>query len=122
MHTLTEKRTALELMAYAHCIQEVGITTRWCHSEANLADSLTKTTAPGPIEIYMRTHTWALVQDEQQLSAKKRRTRGLGRFEKNFEEVDFLKAIGQVMFVPEAVADDGDFQAAMDAHLEPMPA
>ena len=60
MHALAEKRTALDLMAYAQCIHEVGIDTRWCHSEANLADSLTKTTAPGPMELYMKHHTWAL--------------------------------------------------------------
>ena len=56
---------------------------RACHSEANLSDSLTKATAYGPIELYMRTGCWVLVHDEEQLSAKKRKDRGLTRFETN---------------------------------------
>ena len=56
---------------------------RWCHSEANLSDSLTKASAYGPIELYMRTGCWVLVHDEEQLSAKKRKERGLERFEMN---------------------------------------
>ena len=46
LQQLAEKRTGLELLAYARCIEEVGIETRWRRSEANLADSMTKTTAP----------------------------------------------------------------------------
>ena len=117
MHTLTEKRTALELMAYAQCIKEVGIETRWCHSEANLADSLTKTTAPGPMELYMKTHKWALVEDDEQLSAKKRRTRGLGRFDKNTLEADFLKSDEQVARLPEVAGDDNE-DGAIEAQMD----
>ena len=120
-YTLTEKRADLETMADAQCIKEVGIETRWCHSEANLADSLTKTTAPGPMELYMKTHRWALVEDDEQLSAKKRRTRGLGRFDKNTLDADFLKSVEQVVRLPEVTGDDNAFQAMMDHVLEPMP-
>ena len=83
MQSLAEKRTALELMAFERCIEETGLIVRWCHSEANLSDSLTKASASGPIELYMRTGCWVLVHDEEQLSAKKRKERGLERFEMN---------------------------------------
>ena len=73
MTSLAEKRTALELLAYEKCIEEVGIITRWCHSEANLADSLTKASAVAPIESYMVSQSWSLVHDPEQLSAKKRK-------------------------------------------------
>ena len=83
MQSLAEKRTALELMAFERCIEETGLVVRWCHSEANLSDSLTKAAAYGPIKLYMRTGCWVLVHDEEQLSAKKRKERGLTRFETN---------------------------------------
>eukprot|EP00959_Pyramimonas_sp_CCMP1952_P313834 6569746-Pyramimonas_sp.AAC.1 len=67
MQSLAEKRTALELMAFDKCLNETELTVRWCHSEANLADSLTKTTATGPIDLYMKTWSWALVDDDEQL-------------------------------------------------------
>eukprot|EP00959_Pyramimonas_sp_CCMP1952_P303163 6343568-Pyramimonas_sp.AAC.1 len=73
MQSLAEKRTALELMAFERCIEETGLIVRWCHSEANLSDSLTKASAYGPIELYMRSGSWVLVYDEEQLSAKKRK-------------------------------------------------
>ena len=124
MHTLKEKRTALELMAYAQCILEVGIDTRWCHSEANLADSLTKTTAPGPMELYMKNHMWALVEDGAQLSAKKRKTKGLGRFDRNLQEADFLKSLSEVMDltgIDNTDHDDHEFVDAMDMRCGPEP-
>ena len=59
MATLAEKRDALEL---THRIPtwEVGIDTCCWHSEASLADSLTKFTSE-PIGLFMKAHTWALV-------------------------------------------------------------
>ena len=86
LQQLAEKRTGLELLAYSKCIEEVGIDTRWCHSEANLADSMTKTTAPVPMQRYMKHHSWAVVLDEELLSTKKRKERGLDRFDANFNQ------------------------------------
>ncbi|CAK0828505.1 unnamed protein product, partial [Prorocentrum cordatum] len=77
MQSLAEKRTALELMAFEKCINETELIVRWRHSEANPADSLTKTTATGPIDLHMKTWSWALVDDDEQLSAKKRKERGM---------------------------------------------
>ena len=84
---------------------------RWCHSEANLSDSLTKATAYGPIELYMRTGCWVLVHDEEQLSAKKRKERGLERFEAN--KKDFAGLIREAfqnadILLPEAGPEDED--------------
>ena len=84
LQQLAEKRTGLELLAYAKCVEEVGIETRWCHSEANLADSLTKINAPGPMQAFMERLSWSIVHDAEQLSARKRQERGLGRLDNNF--------------------------------------
>ena len=83
MQSLAKKRTALDLIAFERCIGETGLILRWCHSEANLNDSLTKAAADGPFKLYMRTGCWALVDDDEQLSAKKRKGRGLSRLESN---------------------------------------
>ncbi|CAK0884738.1 unnamed protein product [Prorocentrum cordatum] len=83
MQTLAEKQTALELLACEGYIEKTGLIVIWCRSEANLSDSLTKAAAFGPIELYMRTGCWALVDDEEHLSAKKRKERGLIRPETN---------------------------------------
>ena len=111
MQSLAEKRTALELMAFERCIEETGLIVRWCHSEANLSDSLTKAAAYGPIELYMRTGCWVLVHDEEQLSAKKRKDRGLTRFETN--KKDFAGLIRDAfknadISLPDA-ADGGEY-------------
>ena len=66
------------------CVEDMGIETRWCHSEANLADSLTKVNAPGPMQAFMERQSWSIVHDAEQLSARKRQERGLGRLDNNF--------------------------------------
>ena len=64
MQVLTEERAALELMAYEACCDEVCIDAKLCHSEANLADSMAKATASGPIRLYMTSRAWAIGRDE----------------------------------------------------------
>ena len=110
MQSLAEKRTALELMAFERCIEETGLIVRWCHSEANLSDSLTKASAYGPIELYMRTGSWVLVYDEEQLSAKKRKERGLTRFETNKKDfAGLLREVFQAANIPiPDAADNGE--------------
>ncbi|CAK0866482.1 unnamed protein product [Prorocentrum cordatum] len=106
--SLAEKRTALELMAFEKCINETKLIVRWCHSEANLADSLAKTTATGPIDLYMKTWSWALVDDDEQLSAKKRKERGMSRFENNKDISGLIKMAFMKMGVSLPDAADGD--------------
>ena len=45
----------------------------------------------------MKSHTWALVEDGAQLSAKKRKTKGLGRFGRNIEDACFRKSLFEVL-------------------------
>ena len=61
LQQLALKRTGLELLADAKCVEDVGIETRWCHSEANLADSLTKVNAPGTMQAFMERQSWSIV-------------------------------------------------------------
>jgi hypothetical protein len=73
---LAEKRTALELLAYIQNTDLNGTETRWCHGEANISDSLTKSTACKLIVEFMKTSEWTLVRDPNQLSGRKRRQQG----------------------------------------------
>ena len=41
-HSLLEKSTAIELLAYMEATKKNGTMTRWVHGEAKIADGLTK--------------------------------------------------------------------------------
>ena len=75
-----EKRTSIELLAVKESQNNTRVEMRWVHSEAQLANSLTKA---GPVgareyELYFRMgHQWRLVEDEAMMSAKRRKDLGL---------------------------------------------
>ena len=74
---LSEKRTALELLAYLRNTEANGTLTRWVHGGANLADGLTKLGNHPMLQEFLLTSTWALVNDASQLSGKRRKAQGL---------------------------------------------
>jgi hypothetical protein len=84
---LSEKRTALELLAYLRNTEANGTQTRWVHGGANLADGLTKLGLHPMLREFLETSTWALVNDSTQLSGKKRKEKGLDKLEPSANEI-----------------------------------
>jgi hypothetical protein len=78
---LAEKRTAIELLAYLQNTQRNGTTTRWVHGGANLGDGLTKEGASQMLWDFLQTSRWSIVFDEEKVSGKKRKAKGLGKLE-----------------------------------------
>ena len=58
---LSEKRTALELIAYLRNTEPNGTITQWVHGGASLADGLTKLGQHPMLREFLTTHTWSLV-------------------------------------------------------------
>ncbi|CAE7632776.1 RE1 [Symbiodinium sp. CCMP2592] len=73
-----EKRTSIELLGLKEAQRRTNVIIRWVHSEAQLANSLTKENGLRELELYykMRQH-WRIVEDERMLSARRRRELGL---------------------------------------------
>ena len=82
MQSLAEELTALELMGFERCIEETGLIGRWCHSEVNLSDNLSKAAAYGPIELRARAGCWRF-STMKRSSAPRSGRRDLTRFESN---------------------------------------
>ncbi|OLP95920.1 Copia protein [Symbiodinium microadriaticum] len=72
-----EKKTNIELLALKEAQKNHGVIIRWVHSEAQLANALTKHSSQ-KMELYYRMqHTWRIVEDDQMMSARRRKTAGL---------------------------------------------
>ena len=75
---MSEKRTCIEMMGIQESLEPENVEVRWVHGEANLANSLTKSTELEQIDSFFRAGSrWAIVQDDLMLSAKRRRQLGL---------------------------------------------
>ncbi|CAE7941848.1 unnamed protein product, partial [Symbiodinium sp. KB8] len=73
-----EKRTSLELLSIKESQARTQVQLRWVHSEAQLANSLTKQGGGREYELYYKMgHQWRLVEDEAMMSAKRRRENGI---------------------------------------------
>ena len=73
-----EKRTDIEMISLKESQQSTGVHIRWVHSEAQLANALTKVGNAKELEMYYRMqHSWKIVEDPQMRSARRRRTEGL---------------------------------------------
>jgi len=72
----SERRVDLELMALKHSQLRNGVVVRWVHSEAQLANSLTKNEQRQLQLWYSMKQKWRIVQDESMSSARKRREQG----------------------------------------------
>ena len=73
-----ERRTDLELLSLKESQATTGLIIRWVHSEAQLANSLTKSGGDREIELYYQMqHQWRIVEDAQMRSARKRKQDGL---------------------------------------------
>ena len=73
-----EKRTNIEALALKESQNNTGLVIRWVHSEAQLANSLTKKGGKNEIEMFYRMRQrWRIVEDANMKSARKRREEGL---------------------------------------------
>ena len=73
-----EKRTHIELLALKEAQWNTGVIIRWVHSEAQLANSLTKANGMREYELFCKMgHRWRLVEDEAMMSARRRKEAGL---------------------------------------------
>lgn len=71
-----EKYTALELMGLVQHIEEQKTKLRWCNSDQQLADGLTKASAQDRLKQFLlKGQRWNLRYDEEFVSAKKTRKR-----------------------------------------------
>ena len=95
-----EKRSNLELLSIKQSQQENGLHVRWVHSEAQLANALTKVGNARELELYYKmNHTWRIVEDEFMRSARRRREQGMHPLEVSFKggktDNDFSGSFGQ---------------------------
>ena len=76
------KRTDIELLSLKEAQQNTLLTVRWVHSEAQLANALTKGGPCQELELFYRMgHQWRIVEDEAMRSARKRKSEGLAPLE-----------------------------------------
>ena len=68
---LKEKYSVLDMMSVFQRLQKAGTITRWVHSDAQIADSLTKHQANSSLLRVLTHGVWTLVDDPKFVSAKK---------------------------------------------------
>ena len=72
-----EKRTHIEMIALKESQLQTGLILRWVHSEAQLANALTKRHNCKEMDLfYHMNHAWKIVEDPEMRSARKRRADG----------------------------------------------
>ncbi|CAE7422915.1 RE1 [Symbiodinium sp. CCMP2592] len=73
-----EKRSNIELLSIKQSQMATNLHVRWVHSEAQLANALTKVGNARELELYYRmSHHWKIVEDDFMRSARKRREQGI---------------------------------------------
>ena len=79
---MREKYTALELLGLVENMGRQDTQMRWCDSDAQLADGLTKLSAQDRVRKFLQAgQLWNLVHDEKFVSAKKKKKQALLRGE-----------------------------------------
>ena len=72
-----ERKSNLELLSVKEAQQRTDLQVRWVHSEAQLANSLTKQNGGHELELYYKMgHSWRIVEDPSMRSARKRKAEG----------------------------------------------
>ncbi|OLP93409.1 Copia protein [Symbiodinium microadriaticum] len=73
-----ERKANIELLSLKEAQLRTQVEVRWVHSEAQLANSLTKAGGGKEIELFYRMNgRWRIVEDELMRSARRRKTEGL---------------------------------------------
>jgi hypothetical protein len=68
---LKDKYSALEILCLLESLEKMQTTVRWVHSDAQLADHLTKPLPIGTLHKVMNEGFWTLVYDPDYTSAKR---------------------------------------------------
>ncbi|CAE8626358.1 unnamed protein product [Polarella glacialis] len=98
---LKDKHGALELMTLMECLEAGRTLVRWVHSEAQLADALTKAAAKEMMLRVLEQGEWTIVHDPQMVSAKNRRKLQKPTFESEYRLPEHQDA--SVLFTAEFV-------------------
>ncbi|CAK0865999.1 unnamed protein product, partial [Prorocentrum cordatum] len=79
---LRDKRTSIECLGIRQQKEQTALQIRWVHSDAMLADGLTKDRAAKVLLEFFRTgQRWRLVDDPLHRSARKRKTEGMDKLD-----------------------------------------
>ncbi|CAK0907600.1 unnamed protein product, partial [Prorocentrum cordatum] len=79
---LRDKRTSIECLGIRQQKEQTALQIRWVHSDAMLADGLTKDRAAKVLlEFFRSGQRWRLVDDPLHRSARKRKTEGLDKLD-----------------------------------------
>ena len=81
-----EKRTNIELLSLKEAQNNHGLIMRWVHSEAQLANALTKGGSRELELFYRMKHTWRIVEDPEMMSARRRKQVGLDPLSSGLEK------------------------------------
>ena len=82
-----ERRSDIELLSIKESQDRTGLTVRWVHSEAQLANGLTKAGAGHEMEMYYQMqHRWRIVEDVHMRSSRRRRAEGLAPLSADLKE------------------------------------
>ena len=74
-----ECRADIEALTLKESSNQSGMVLRWAHSDAQLANSLTKPTEKHQVQLFVRLgHRWRIIYDDQMVSARRRKSQGIG--------------------------------------------
>ena len=109
---MRDGRSALEALGLKRAMEATQMALRWCHSEAMLGDCMTKNSlkAIGLMEFFLKRTTWKLVHDDQFVSARNRRKKGLQILDSNDQgaEIDCDWELIADQIDPMLLAEDDD--------------
>ena len=108
---MKDKRSGLEALALKRSMMATNTSLRWCHSEAQIADCLTKGSeqAQRPFELLkQRGFRWKLVYDPDFIAAKKRTKEGLNILDDPNDLLQYLDERDEETNDLQDIADDSD--------------
>jgi hypothetical protein len=110
---MRDKRSAIEALALKKGMSLSKTSLRWCHSGAQLADCMTKDSeqARSAFNLWKQRRSWKLIYDNEYISEKNRRKRGLATLDDTKDHEEFENFNGY------ADADDA-WQLVLENWLE----
>ena len=112
-----EKRSTIEALALKDSSTESGTMLRWVHSDAQLANSLTKPSEKQQLLLFFQLNqSWRIIYDEQMKSARRRKADGIKPMEN--------QAVDSYFFCPPVQIHDqyqSEFMFPSAQHCGPSP-
>jgi hypothetical protein len=114
---LSDKRAAIECMAFKEGLDAMNAVLRWVHSHAQVADGCTKIKfeAQKLLAYFMARGSWTLIHDPNFESARKRGAKGLDIFEYTKESEENSDKFPD----PSAKHDQKEFQVFQTRQTDP---